>query len=194
VVATAIGEVLGNGVPVRADDHFFDDLGGTSLLAVRLMARLEEVLEVRLPLSVVLSEATVAGLADAVSRLQPDDHLQLVVNAHGEDTPIVLVHAWLGGVLRYRLLAPHLPPSQPLIGIDVHHGGEPVADSIAALADQAIVQLRSVRPVGPYVLGGHSMGGLVSLEMARRLRSEGAEVGEVVLIDVPARVSGWRFC
>jgi thioesterase domain-containing protein/acyl carrier protein len=193
VVSAAVAEVLGTATPVWPDDDFFDDLGGTSLLAVRLVARLEEVLSVRVPLSLVLGGTTIAHLADALVGLQGEP-VQLVVNGRGDDVPLVLVHAWIGGVLRYRLLAPYLPPSQPLIGIAVNHdvqGSQP--HTIDALAEQALVQLRALRPTGPYLLGGHSAGGLIALEMARRLRVEGAEVGEVLLIDTPALVSGWRF-
>jgi acyl carrier protein len=47
---------------VGIDDHFFD-LGGHSLTAVRLLARVQSLLEVQVPLCTVLTEGTVAAMA-----------------------------------------------------------------------------------------------------------------------------------
>jgi thioesterase domain-containing protein len=46
--------------------------------------------------------------------------------------------------------------------------------------------LRSVQPVGPYRLGGWSMGGVVAFEMALQLRAAGEEVALLALIDATA--------
>jgi thioesterase domain-containing protein len=50
--------------------------------------------------------------------------------------------------------------------------------------------LRQVQPVGPYLLGGHSFGGLVAFEMAQQLRKEGAEVAMLAILDTVAPVPG----
>ncbi|RPA02637.1 alpha/beta fold hydrolase [Gordonia sp. OPL2] len=52
--------------------------------------------------------------------------------------------------------------------------------------------LRRLQPTGPYVLVGHSLGGFLALETARRLRSDGEQVDMVVVLDtfVPPRVTG----
>jgi thioesterase domain-containing protein len=43
--------------------------------------------------------------------------------------------------------------------------------------------LRKAQPEGPYYIGGYSFGGLVALEVARRLTEAGQEVGLLALID-----------
>jgi len=43
--------------------------------------------------------------------------------------------------------------------------------------------LRAVQPQGPYFLGGYSFGGLVALEMARRLVERQEEVRALTLVD-----------
>ncbi|MEW2119729.1 amino acid adenylation domain-containing protein [Streptomyces sp. NPDC005474] len=63
-VAALFDEVLGCG-PVARHRGFFD-LGGDSLLAVRLMARLRRAFAMDLPIRALLNAPTVAGLAQAV--------------------------------------------------------------------------------------------------------------------------------
>jgi len=43
--------------------------------------------------------------------------------------------------------------------------------------------LRTVQPTGPYLLGGHCVGGIAALEVARLLLREGEEVRLMVLLD-----------
>ncbi len=66
VVARVYSEVLGGG-PVGARDDFFA-LGGHSLMAARVMARLRAAFPLELPLRTLFESPTVAGLAAAVDR------------------------------------------------------------------------------------------------------------------------------
>jgi thioesterase domain-containing protein len=45
--------------------------------------------------------------------------------------------------------------------------------------------LPQVQPEGPYLLGGHSYGGLVAMEVAAVLESWGHDVGLVIIMDTP---------
>jgi thioesterase domain-containing protein len=78
----------------------------------------------------------------------------------------------------------------------VHREGFDVgpAPTVEALAGSGVLALRSVRPHGPYVLGGHCDGGMIALEMARQLRDSGDTVELVVMIDTraPSRATRWR--
>jgi thioesterase domain-containing protein len=53
-------------------------------------------------------------------------------------------------------------------------------------AGQAISAIRSVRPRGPYVIGGHCYGGVLAFETTRQLLEQGEQVTPLVLLDVPA--------
>jgi thioesterase domain-containing protein len=51
------------------------------------------------------------------------------------------------------------------------------------LAARHVAALRAAQPEGPYHLAGWSFGGVIAFEMARQLRSAGAEVAPLVLVD-----------
>ncbi|WP_153349207.1 non-ribosomal peptide synthetase, partial [Nocardia aurantia] len=61
-VAQTLAEVLGLNAPVGLDDDFFA-LGGNSLLATQVAARLSAALETQVPVRVLFEVSTVAGLA-----------------------------------------------------------------------------------------------------------------------------------
>jgi thioesterase domain-containing protein len=83
-------------------------------------------------------------------------------------------------------LAQHLPADQPIYAVECPGlEGGPLVHGLPAMAAVFVRSLRAVRPVGPYLLTGYSMGGLVAFEMARRLVAEGESVHTVVLVDSP---------
>ncbi|HEU0078666.1 MAG TPA: thioesterase domain-containing protein, partial [Longimicrobiaceae bacterium] len=70
--------------------------------------------------------------------------------------------------------------------------GETPDGSVEEMAARYVDAVRAVRPRGPYLLGGWSVGGPVAFEMARRLRAAGEEVALLALIDSWAPVDGAR--
>ncbi|MGQ4597152.1 non-ribosomal peptide synthase/polyketide synthase [Nocardia sp. R6R-6] len=67
LVAEVFAEVLGPQAPVGADDDFFE-LGGNSLIATQVAARIGAAVTARVPARLVFESPTVAGLA---TRLEP---------------------------------------------------------------------------------------------------------------------------
>jgi amino acid adenylation domain-containing protein len=103
----------------------------------------------------------------------------------GTRPPLFCVHPASGTVFGYRGLARALGNDQPLYGLQYPglFGGSDAPTRIEDMADVYVRALREARPEGPYHLAGHSMGGLVAFEMARRLREQGQEVGVLALFD-----------
>jgi thioesterase domain-containing protein len=56
--------------------------------------------------------------------------------------------------------------------------------SIKGAARRALRSIRSVHPTGPYLLAGHSWGGVLAYEIARQLTAAGQEVAFLGLLDV----------
>ncbi|MDY6804445.1 MAG: amino acid adenylation domain-containing protein [Cyanobacteriota bacterium] len=161
-------------------DNFFD-LGGHSLLAVRLMARIEQQLGTHLPLATLFSEPTIenqASLLNATADVQAISPLVAIEKA-GEKPPFFCVHPVGGNVLCYSALARHLGQDRPFYGLQ----SPGVLTSIEEMAACYIEAIQTVRPNGPYYLGGWSFGGVVAWEMARQLQASGQEVALLALID-----------
>ncbi|MFR9753249.1 amino acid adenylation domain-containing protein, partial [Nocardia sp. 004] len=89
IVAGVFAEVLGI-ARVGADDDFFD-LGGNSLIATRLAARIGAALDTRVAVRTVFQASTVAGLAAAIeSHTHGERGIALGAVARPEDIPLSL--------------------------------------------------------------------------------------------------------
>ncbi|PYV77085.1 MAG: hypothetical protein DMG96_12230, partial [Acidobacteria bacterium] len=109
-------EVLG--IPsISVDDNFFD-VGGNSLLAVRLFTRIEKTFHIKLPLATLIEAQTVEQLAGVLSENVRRSWSPLVeMQPKGSRPPFFCVHGASGNVLIYRDLSRHLGPDQPFYGL-----------------------------------------------------------------------------
>jgi len=68
--------------------------------------------------------------------------------------------------------------------------------SIEGLADHYLKALVKFQPEGPLMIGGYCIGAIIALDMAKKLRAMGREVGPVIAIDgAPENIevlSGWH--
>ena len=182
--------------PIGVADAFFD-IGGNSLLAVRLMRRVRDRFGCDVPLSALVVGGTVRDLAAAVrgrlgARPAAGADPLVPLQPDGARPPLFCVHPAGGNVHCYLNLARHLDPDQPVYGLQ-----DPLAPSgrvsDAPLEEMAALYVRAVRaarPHGPYHLLGWSFGGVVAFEMARQLAAAGQEVGLLGLLDA-ARPGFW---
>ncbi|OJH34303.1 non-ribosomal peptide synthetase [Cystobacter ferrugineus] len=179
--------------PIGMKDDFFM-LGGHSMLAIRLMARIRNRLGRELPLMSLFRNSTIEQMAAVLQRpSEPVDSATLVsIQPEGSRMPFFCVHPVGGGVLCYAELAHALGREQPFHGLQNYSPatGSALPTSMEEMAAAYIEAIRSIQPRGPYLLGGWSMGGAVAFEMAHQLERRGEQVGLLALIDshAPERV------
>ncbi len=170
-------------------DHFFD-VGGHSLLAARLLDRIERETGLAIPLAALFEDDTIAGLARAFREGRPGlDAPIVMLNDGGTLPPLVFLHGDLAGGFYCRRLAHALGPDQPVAAVHPHGiDSAPIPETIEAMATDRIRALRALRPHGPYVLGGFCNGAFVAFEMARQLTGQGERVPAVIVIEARAPV------
>jgi acyl transferase domain-containing protein/thioesterase domain-containing protein/acyl carrier protein len=194
---------------IGAEDSFFD-LGGHSLIAVRLFAQVKKAYGVDFPISVLFEAPTIAACAamiaeqtgaslddtgtDNVVQLPKRRRFKHLVPMHdgegGSKPPFFLVAGMFGNVLNLRHLATLAGRDRPFYGLQARglFGGEAPHDRIEDAAADYIAEIRQVQPHGPYSLGGFSGGGITAYEMARQLEAAGEVVELVVMLDTPLPV------
>ena len=171
---------------IGRESHFFD-LGGHSMLALRLFSEIENQLKVRLPLATLFQAPTVSKLAQVLreSGWTPPWQSLVAIQREGNRAPLFLIHGIGGNVVGFHDLALGLGPDQPVFGVQSPglDGQSPLLDRVEEMAARYVQEIIAVYPQGPYHLCGLSFGGVIAFEMARQLRDQGHAIGVLALLD-----------
>ena len=173
---------------IGVHESFFD-LGGHSITGIQVLTQIEERFGRSFSLNVLFQAPTIAELAKLLSvprTLGTQAHLDNLVpiQPNGTRTPLFCVH----GDEANHYLPKYLGSDQPFYGF-MHQGEEGLLipyTEVETIAAHYIMEMKQVRPVGPYNLTGYSFGGLVAFEMARQLTMAGDGVPMVILLDTYA--------
>tara|TARA_R110002049_G_scaffold4601_6_gene32874 strand:+ start:66130 stop:70293 length:4164 start_codon:yes stop_codon:yes gene_type:complete len=197
---------------VGVNQNFFE-LGGSSLQAAMMTARLTDDLGVHVPTSLLFDLADIGAMAKRLVQLHrrvietrfgsrstevyetqasaSDTALEIQhpliapLKTEGAHDPLFLIHPPGGIVICYRELARFIDKQRPLLAVRSRglHGEERLPESIETMAAEYVDAIRMVQSSGPYAVGGWSLGGVIAYEVARQLVSSGESVQRLILLD-----------
>ena len=190
---------------VGTQDSFFD-LGGHSLVAVRLFAKIQQTYGVDYPISILFEAPTISACADLLREVLGEVEVSSNLESSGKShkarythlvpmhnskssklTPFFLVAGMFGNVLNLRHLAQLIGEERPFYGLQARglYGDHAPHETFEEMASDYLAEIKTVQAEGPYLLGGFSGGGITAYEMARQLKAAGEEVAQVIFLDTP---------
>lgn len=170
-------------LPQVGPDQSFFEIGGNSLMSVRLMSLLERDFGRRIGLATLYLNATPRLIAAELSR--PAEGLDCIVpiQPQGNRPAIFAVHILGANGNFFRPLSDHLGPDQPVIGLTTNLLDPTCPKTLPEIAALYLTSIMRHSPTGPVNLIAVSQGGYIAFELAQQLLAQGREVGGLYLID-----------
>jgi amino acid adenylation domain-containing protein len=165
--------------PLGVQDNFFD-VGGDSLAAVTILASVEKIVGVPVPLFLLTENPTVEQLAQALQQPIAAPSSVVSLSAPSNRVPIFIAASGHGDLMRFQALADALQDS-----CDVRMLQPPVAPSFTTVAQLASFYADLIESQGvlPGFVAGFSVGGIAALETACALQKRSLPIQGLVLID-----------
>lgn len=186
-------------------DNFFD-LGGHSLLTIRLVSQINAHFGTgALELIELMQNPTIQGITRVIKAKNSSARSPWTIRlrkGEGADTNII-VPGMPGLSEGYLEMAKGLPGSGPAYGLQMKgHRGDTPAKTLTEMAAHNLAQIRALNLKGKINLYAHSYGGTVVYEMMKQWASTDPQVDRIVLIDTAphkqikslTRKSVFRFC
>ena len=180
----ALWQSMLNVESIGAADNFFE-MGGHSLLAARMLARVEREFGRRIKLATLFLAPTLQEFAAVLAQDDPRefDFRQVVkIQATGANRPLIVINNT--GI--YYGLAKNLGPEQPVYSLQLFDPSVQDAalpESLQEIAAAYVELIRRVQPEGPYDLMGWCVAGALAFEIARQLEEQQRSVSHLFLID-----------
>lgn len=177
--------------PIDRRDRFHE-LGGTSLDAEKSLTLLRERLALRIHADVFVGGPTLAELAERIEQRRRERFTGgrstcVALRSAGADRqPPLFCFAGAGATaVGFVPLTEALPPDIPVYAFQANgFESRGIPDwTVSRAASRHLREILRIQPDGPYYLLGHSFGGHIAVEAARRLERLGKEIGGVYLLD-----------
>jgi len=169
-------------------DSFFD-LGGHSLMAVRLMAEIRQVTGQQIPVSALFRAPTIEALAPLLRENIVSSQRSILLSLKDGDgiAPFFAIAAPGVDTFGLSLLANHLGTEQSVYKVQASapfvQGRPFTKNELRILGRECVAAMRSVQPHGPYCLGGMCEGVVIAQEIILELESLREEVGVFAIFD-----------
>ncbi|GAA2139288.1 hypothetical protein GCM10009760_21340 [Kitasatospora kazusensis] len=181
-IRAAFEEVLGHAVP-DAESTFFE-LGGNSLLLLRLAAVVERRTGFRPGIAELAQHPTAALLSGLVRSRSAADGLLVPLTRVAADGPrLLLLPAASGSALAYAPLARELAPGLAVLGANAPGLGGNPPRTVPEFVAELLPTVERLAAEGPLVLAGWSFGGVLAYELGTALSARGLPPAAVAMFD-----------
>ncbi|MCW5515228.1 condensation domain-containing protein [Muriicola sp. Z0-33] len=167
-------DILGHN-EIGVNDNYFD-LGGKSLMALKMIARINEQFDIKLPVTALLLHPTIKGLAQEIHHQKTPEgkkpwEFLIPLKPEGKKSPVFCIHAGEGHVLFYKKMSTLLDEDRPVYLVQPKgiHGDGPMHNSIEQMSKDYISEILEVPDVESYNLVFYCYSAIV-VEMAKQFR------------------------
>lgn len=180
-IAACMAEVLDRpSVPAEAS---FSDLGGDSLLALRLVSLIEKRTGHALQTANLHHHGSAAALARMLQSGATKPRYTIPIQPQGSKPPFFAIHVLGRNEDLFRPLAAALGPDQPMFGLSVGIPRNLDDINVERTARIYFDEIQTYFPTGPVGLGAVSMAAYFAYELAQLLHAAGREVRVLAVLD-----------
>ncbi|MDO3624573.1 amino acid adenylation domain-containing protein [Mucilaginibacter sp. BT774] len=167
---------------IGIDDNFFD-LGASSMVAIRLVNKINTTSGASLTVAALYQLPTIRQLAEKIDSNATDDISPVLLLKKGEGMPIFIFPPWSSYPTIFIEFVNSFKGKNPLYGIIYTEDTEHFPfDTLQDYAKYIILHITKLYPEGPYGLIGYSMGARTILEVAVQLQQANHEIGLLAAI------------
>lgn len=166
-------------------ERSFFDIGGNSLLSIRLMGMIERQFGQRLSLATLYEAPSARQIAERLRVLDDEDIINCLVpfQPHGSMPPLFAVHILGERGIYFRPMAALLGQNQPLFGLTLDLLDPSTPTSLPEIAEIYRANIDRSYPEGPVQLIAVSQGSYIAYELAQQLLAAGRDVAAIYLLD-----------
>ena len=165
---------------VGLTDDFFA-LGGHSLLAIKLISKLNAIIDRDLPINILFEAPTVEKLIQKLEENSIRYKTLTPIQPFGSKMPIFAVPGISGISLDFQFLSQSLGAEQPLYAFqETFDKNVPMQTSIEDIVSMYVKEILNISN-GPYIIMGYSFGAIIAYEMAKQLENK---VFKLILMDM----------
>ncbi|MDT2660513.1 amino acid adenylation domain-containing protein [Enterococcus hulanensis] len=172
---------------IGVTDSFFD-LGGHSILAVKLMSIIKTKLKANIPISVLYSNTSIRELSHYIENMKEDSLKEIVVKIRtgsGEKTPLFFIHPGMGQIMCFNEIIENIPEEITVYAIRAAglYGEQKPYSDVREMANRYLDEIKKIQPTGPYQLIGYCVGGTIANEISYQLRLKNEQTTFLGIID-----------
>jgi polyketide synthase PksJ len=172
---------------IGVTDNFFN-LGGHSLNAINLIEKINKNFNCSLPATQIYRDPTIRQLCSAILNSAENKlpNVPILLKKRENNPPYLFLCHPISGLINCF----HAFASQSKLPMSIYGIQDPSIetnkmryDSLLSMAEDYLLTIQKIQPVGPYFLIGYSFGGNIFFEIANKLAQQGQRVNLLALID-----------